>query len=456
LSNPSDMSVVSFPPEFIWGVSSSAFQIEGGRHEDGKGDSVWDRFSDLGRLRVPGDVACDHFHRWEEDLDLLEMLGVGAYRFSVAWARVIPDGDGRVNQAGLDFYRRLVAGLRDRGIAPVVTLYHWDLPQALEDKGGWVSRATAEAFARYARVVAGALGEETGLWITQNEPWVTAMLGYRDGLFAPGASDWRTALTVAHHLLVSHGLAALEIRNVVDDARVGIALDCRPVRATSESEEGQQAARHFDGFRNRWFFDPVFGRGYPDDMMRIYRERGRIEPDLIDANDLRTIATPIDFLGLNYYTTVEVGVGGEEIDAPETEPGPDPQPGYTEMGWRIDAEGLSRYLGELSETYAPTSIIVSENGASFSDGPDEKGVVDDQRRIEYLSAHVRALATARLDGVPVDGYFVWSLMDNIEWLEGFAQRFGLVWIDENTLERTPKRSFEWYRKLVTTGVLSRP
>jgi beta-glucosidase len=279
------------------------------------------------------------------------------------------------------------------------------------------------------------------------------MLGYRDGLFAPGASDWRTALIVAHHLLVSHGLSALEIRTVVDRARVGIALDCRPVRPASDSDEDRRAAKHFDGFRNRWFFDPVFGRGYPDDMMRIYRDRGRIRADMMTADDMRVIATPIDFLGLNYYTTVEVGVGGEEIDSPEAEPSPDPQPGYTEMGWRIDAGGLSRYLGELSNRYAPTSIIVSENGASYSDGPDESGVIDDRRRIDYLDAHVRAVAKARLDGAPVDGYFVWSLMDNVEWLEGFAQRFGLVWIDETTLERLPKRSFEWYRRLVTTGLL---
>jgi beta-glucosidase len=456
LSDPADLAVVSFPPDFIWGVATSAFQIEGGRNEAGKGDSIWDRFSDQGRLRVPGDVACDHFHRWEEDLDLLERLGVPTYRFSVSWPRVIPDGDGRVNQAGLDFYRRLVAGLRDRGIAPVATLYHWDLPQALQDKGGWASRDTIDAFARYSRIVAGALGEETGQWITQNEPWVTAMLGHRDGIFAPGIADWRTALRVGHHLLVGHGLAAQEIRTVLSGASVGIALDCRPVEAVSESDQDRQAARHFDGFRNRWFFDPVFGLGYPDDMMKSYQDRGRIEPDLIAADDMRAIATPIDFLGVNYYTTVSVGVGGEEVDRPEAEPGPEPQPGYTEMGWRVDPDGLARYLRYLSGTYRPLSILVTENGAGYSDGPDETGVIDDRRRIDYLESHVRSMAAARLDGVPVGGYFVWSLMDNVEWLEGFSQRFGLVWVDETTLERIPKRSFDWYRRLVTTGTLSSP
>jgi beta-glucosidase len=447
------VSPASFPADFIWGVATSAYQIEGGRNEEGKADSIWDRFSDQGRLRHPGDVACDHFHRWEEDLDLLATLGVTAYRFSVSWSRVVPDGDDRVNQAGLDFYRRLVAGLRDRGIAPVVTLYHWDLPQALQDKGGWASRATIDAFARYARIVAGALGEEAGQWVTQNEPWVAAMLGHRDGIFPPGIQDWRTAVTVSHHLLVSHGLATQEIRSVVDDAKVGIALDCRPVEPASESEQDQQAARHFDGFRNRWFFDPVFGLDYPDDIMRVYVDRDRVEPGMIAPDDMRIIATPIDFLGVNYYTAVTVGAGDEEIDRSEREPGPEPPPGFTEMGWRVDPDGLARYLRHVSTTYGPSSILVSENGASYSDRPDENGVIDDQRRIDYLASHVGAVATARGDGVPVDGYFVWSLMDNVEWLEGFGQRFGLIWVDETTLERTPKRSFEWYRRLVTTGTL---
>ena len=449
------VSPASFPDDFLWGAATSAYQIEGGRNEEGKADSIWDRFSDQGRLRHPGDVACDHFHRWEEDLDLLETLGVTAYRFSVSWSRVVPDGDGWVNQAGLDFYRRLVAGLRDRGIAPVVTLYHWDLPQALQDKGGWASRGTIDAFARYSRVVAGALGEEAGHWITQNEPWVAAMLGNRDGIFPPGIQDWRTAVTVSHHLLVSHGLAAQEIRTVVDDAKVGIALDCRPVEPASESEQDEEAARHFDGFRNRWFFDPVFGLGYPDDMMRAYVDRDRVEPGMIATDDMRTIATPIDFLGVNYYTTVTIGVGEEEMDRSEMEPGPEPPPGFTEMGWRVDPDGLAGYLRHLSTTYGPSSILVSENGASYSDRPDENGVIDDQRRIDYLAAHVGAVASARGDGVPVDGYFVWSLMDNVEWLEGFGQRFGLIWVDESTLERTPKRSFEWYRRLVTTGTLGK-
>lgn len=443
----------TFPDGFLWGAATSAYQIEGGRNEEGKGDSIWDRFSDQGRLRAPGDVACDHFHRWREDVDLIAGMGANAYRFSVSWPRVVPDGSGWVNQEGLDFYRRLVAALRDHEITPVVTLYHWDLPQELQEKGGWAERSTVDAFARFACLVAGALGEETGYWITQNEPWVAAMLGHRDGVFAPGVSEWPTALTVAHHLLVAHGLATHEIRNVVGEAKVGIALDCRPAQPASDSERDEEAARHFDGFRNRWFFDPVFGRGYPEDMMRVYREKGRIDSDVFHEDDQEMIAAPIDFLGLNYYTTVTVAAGAEERDEPEAEPGPDPAPGFTEMGWRIDPSGLSSYLQHLHATYSPPSIVISENGASFSDGPDEDGVIDDQRRIAYLQGHVRAVAEARQAGVPVDGYFVWSLMDNLEWLEGFAQRFGLIWIDQNTLDRVPKRSYDWYRRLATTGTL---
>jgi beta-glucosidase len=441
------------PDDFVWGVATSAFQIEGGRREGGKGDSIWDRFSDLGRLRDPGDVACDHFHRWEEDLDLLAALGVGGYRFSVSWPRVIPDGDGEVNQEGLDFYRRLLAGMGERGITPYLTLYHWDLPQALQDKGGWASRATIDAYVRYAGVLADALGADVGHWITHNEPWVTAMLGHREGVFAPGLSDWPTAVTVAHHLLVSHGLATEEIRERASGASVGIAIDCRPVTAASESEPDVAAARHFDGFRNRWFFDPVFGWGYPDDMMRAYRDRGRVPPDLVALGDMELISTPIDFLGLNYYTTVTVGAGSEEIDPPEGEIGVAAPPGFTETGWRIDPEGLDGYLRHLWATYTPASILITENGASYSDGPGPNGAVDDRRRIEYLHGHIGAAHSARQSGVPVDGYFVWSLMDNLEWLEGFSQRFGLVWVDPATGRRVPKRSFDWYSQVARTGTL---
>jgi beta-glucosidase len=440
-----------FPDSFVWGAATSAYQIEGGRNEMGKGQSIWDTFSDEGRLSDPGDEACDSFHLWERDLDLLAEMGADAYRFSVAWTRVIPDGDGEVNEAGLDFYRQMVDGMKRRGIAPYLTLYHWDLPQALQDRGGWVERSTVDAFVRYAGIVSRALGRDVKHWITQNEPWVAAMLGYLEGVFAPGVSDWPSAIAAGHHLLLSHGRAVEAIRDEVDSATVGIALDCRPTRPATGKDH--DAARHFDGFRNRWFFDPVFGKGYPDDIMRTYVDRSRFPSDLIASGDMDEIAAPIDFLGLNYYTTVAVHSGADEIEAEDAEPTARPTAGFTEMGWEIDPDGLADYLIHIADTYAPASILVTENGASYSDGPDEKGLIDDRRRIAYLSRHVAAVETAREAGVPVDGYFVWSLLDNIEWVLGFNQRFGLVWVDQETFERLPKRSFDWYRQLIANRQL---
>jgi len=431
---------------FAWGVATSAFQIEGARSEDGKGESIWDRFADAGRLGDLGDLAPDHYHRLEEDLDLLGGLGVDAYRFSTAWTRVVPDGDGEVNGAGIDFYRRLTDGLARRGIQPYLTLYHWDLPQALQEKGGWRSRHTVDAFARYARIMVESLGDRVAGWITQNEPWVSAFIGHRDGVFAPGLTDWETALIAGHNLLLSHGRAAGAIRDVDPEARVGIALDCRPSRP---ADEGSAAAnRYFDGFRNRWFFDPVFGLGYPEDMLAEYTERGHLPAgpdDLIHDGDLDEIATPIDFLGVNYYTTLTISTQNEESDEPEGPVGPGPPSGFTEMGWRNDPLGLRDFLTRVKHEYGPSSILVTENGASYGDAPDLTNRVEDTRRIEYLDQHIDAALTAREEGVPVDGYFVWSLLDNLEWVAGFSQRFGLVWVDQQTGERLPKDSYYWFR-----------
>jgi beta-glucosidase len=431
---------------FAWGIATSAYQIEGARSEDGKSDSIWDRFSDLGRLRDPGDIACDHYHRLEEDLDLLAGLGVNAYRFSVAWTRVIPDGDGAVNPAGIDFYTRLVNGLVERDIEPCLTLYHWDLPQALQEKGGWASRATIDAFARYASITAEALGDDVGSWITHNEPWVSTFLGHLDGIFAPGLTDWSTALTAGHNMLLSHGRATRTIRESLPGARVGITLDCRPSRPVDENSI--EANRHFDGFRNRWFFDPVFGLGYPQDMMDSYRSLGRLDDDLAHEGDMDEIAAPIDFLGVNYYTTLPIGPDQAESDYIEGPIGAPAPAEFTEMGWRIDPGGLRDFLERVAEDYAPSSILITENGASYSDGPGDDGLVHDQRRIDYLDSHIAASLSA---DAPVDGYFVWSFLDNLEWLEGFSQRFGLVWVDKTTCERIPKDSYSWYRDRITRG-----
>lgn len=430
---------------FTWGVATSAFQIEGARHKDGKGESIWDRFADIGRLDH-AESPVDHYHRLEEDLELIAGLGVDAYRFSTAWTRVLPDGDGAVNKAGIDFYRRLVQGLTTRGIEPCLTLFHWDLPQALQDRGGWTAPETVEAFARYARIMAEELGDGVGRWITHNEPWVTAFLGHRDGVFAPAMTGWKTALRVGHNLLLSHGRAARAIREALGSANVGIALDCRP--STAADESAIEANRYFDGFRNRWFFDPVFGKGYPEDLVQIYTARGHLPggiDGLIADGDLDVIAAPVDFLGLNYYTTLTISADAEESKEPEGPVGPDPSDGFSEMGWRIDPEGLADYLVRVHRQYDPKSILVTENGVSYGDAPDENGRVSDRRRIEYLDRHIEATLSARASGAPVDGYFVWSLLDNVEWVSGFSQRFGLVWVDEETGERVPKDSYGWYR-----------
>jgi beta-glucosidase len=436
---------------FAWGVATSAYQIEGAWDEDGKGESIWDRFAHTGRMPASGDLACDHYHRWEEDLDLMAELGVGAYRFSIGWTRVLPDGDGAVNSAGLGFYDRLVDGLLARGITPWVTLYHWDLPQALQERGGWPARSTVDAFVRYADVTTRALGDRVAHWITHNEPWVAAMLGHRDGVFAPGVADWGAALAAGHHLLLSHGRAVPVIRANVPGGKVAIALDCRPSVPASDRPEDVAAHRHFDGFRNRWFFDPVFGKGYPDDMVRTYTDRGRLPGDLVRPGDLEAIAAPIDALGLNYYTSIPIRAGADETEDTGVAPGPNPPEGHTEMGWPITPSALTGFLVRLRDEWAPASIVITENGASYSDGPGADGAIHDDRRIAYLDAHLEAVEAAIEQGVPVDGYFVWSLLDNLEWTSGFAQRFGLVWVDHATGRRIPKDSARWYARVVSGG-----
>ncbi|HEX9854738.1 MAG TPA: GH1 family beta-glucosidase [Acidimicrobiia bacterium] len=441
---------MSVPGNFTWGVSTSAYQIEGGRNEGGKGESIWDRFADEGRIPESGDVACDHYHRWRDDIALMADLGVTGYRFSIAWTRILPAGASEVSNDGLDFYQRLVDALLDNGIEPWPTLYHWDLPAVLQDRGGWPARDTAEAFAGYAAVVGEALGDRVRTWITHNEPWVATFLGHLEGVFAPGIRDWGAALAAGHHILLSHGLATQALRSTVPHASIGIAIDCRPSYPASDSEADRTAQRHFDGFRNRWFFDPVFGLGYPEDIVATYRDRGRFVGELpfVVEGDMETIAQPIDFLGLNYYTSIGISAPDDESEDSGVPPGPNPPPGHTEMGWAITPSALTDYLSHLDTVYSPPAIVITENGASYSDGPDEHGVVDDERRSEYLRLHIAAVESAAGLGVPVTGYFVWSLLDNLEWALGYSQRFGIVWVDHSTLERTPKASFRWYRDLI--------
>lgn len=446
---------MTLPKDFVWGVATSAYQIEGGRHLDGKGDSIWDRFADEGRLGDVGERTCDHYRRHGEDVALMAELGVDAYRFSIAWSRVLPDGDGAVNGAGLDFYDRLVDDLLAVGVTPWPTLYHWDLPVALQDRGGWPERSTVDAFCRYAEVVAERLGDRVTNWMTHNEPWVATFLGHLYGQFAPGITDWRAALAAGHHILLSHGRAVEVLRTAVPDARVGIAIDCRPNRPATDDPADLAAQRHFDGFRNRWFFDPVFGKGYPADMVEAYRERGRIDgstgdsPSFVHPGDFDTIAAPIDFLGLNYYTSLPITAPHDETEDTGVPAGPNPPEGHTEMGWPITPSALTEFLVRLRDDYSPPAIVITENGASYSDGPGADGIVDDIRRIDYLRSHIAAVDVASEAGVPMAGFFVWSLLDNLEWTSGFDQRFGLVWVDHLTGERVPKASAAWYADAIT-------
>jgi beta-glucosidase len=451
------MTNLTFPDNFIWGAATSSYQIEGAWDADGKGESIWDRYTHTpGKIddSSTGDVACDHYHRYADDVALMRDLNLQAYRFSVGWARILPQGRGQVNQKGLDFYSRLVDELLAANITPFVTLYHWDLPQALQDEGGWLVRDTAAAFAEYADVVSRHLGDRVNHWITHNEPWCTSMVSYVFGEHAPGHQNWREALPVSHHVLLSHGWAVPVIRQNCPQAEVGITLNHEWSQPLDDSAPALAAARVYDGFFNRWFLDPLYGRGYPADMVAHYRQRGHLPQGLefVQTNDLNDIAVPTDFLGVNYYSR---RVSHPFTNEQETlSPGqvPDGAP-ITDMGWEIYPEGLYNLLNRLTFDYQVPKIYVTENGASFGDEPDENGRIADQRRLDYLHDHFQAAQRAIEAGVPLAGYFVWSLLDNFEWARGYLQRFGIVWVDYETLERTPKDSALWYKNVIARNGL---
>ncbi|HEY80694.1 MAG TPA: beta-glucosidase [Caldilineae bacterium] len=439
---------ITFPQDFLWGAATSSYQIEGAWNEDGKGESIWDRFTHTpGKIidGSTGDVACDHYHRWEDDLDLMQAMGMQAYRFSIAWPRILPQGRGQVNQAGLDFYDRLVDGLLARGIAPFVTLYHWDLPQALEDAGGWPARATAEAFVAYADAVSARLGDRVTRWITHNEPWVAAFLGYGMGVHAPGVQDFQKAAAAAHHILLSHGWAAPVIRANSADAQVGITLNLYDVAPASPSPQDYRAARELDGFLNRWFLDPIYGRHYPQDVTAWFERVHGVQMNFVAADDVNSIAAPIDFLGVNYYTRHVVRAPDED-NAPRTIHTEDSE--FTEMGWEVAPRSLFRLLNRLHFEYHIPSIYITENGAAFSDIVSEDGRVHDRRRLAYLKAHFKAAHDAIQCGVPLNGYFVWSLMDNFEWAFGYTKRFGIIYVDFDAQQRIIKDSGRWYREVI--------
>jgi beta-glucosidase len=434
----------AFPPDFVWGVATAAYQVEGAVADDGRGESIWDRFcATPGKVRNgnDGSVACDFYHRYPADLELLGELGVDAFRFSIAWPRILPEGSGRVNEAGLDFYDRLVDALLEHGLVPYPTLYHWDMPQALQDGGGWASRETAGAFADYAEHVVGRLGDRVRRWVTHNEPWVIAWLGYGWGVHAPGISDRRQALAAGHHVLLSHALAADLIRSSAPDAEVGIVLDLYRICPASDSPADQAAALHVDGLHNRWFLDPLFRGEYPADLLEHF---GADAPPVEDG-DLEQISAPLDFLGVNNYTRqiVQADPAGGPPLRVYAENAP-----HTAMGWEVYPAGLRHVLVRLRDEYAPRAIYVMENGAAFDDVREHDGSVRDPERQAYLANYIDAVGQAVEEGVPVKGYFVWSLLDNFEWAEGYGKRFGLVYVDYPTLERIPKASFYSYRDLI--------
>ena len=451
------MTDLQFPRGFTWGTATASYQIEGAVSEDGRGESIWDRFTHTPGKIVDGsngDVACDHYHRRREDVALMRDMGLQAYRFSIAWPRILPNGRGQINQRGLDFYSRLVDELLESGITPYPTLYHWDLPQTLQDRGGWPRRDTAEAFVEYADVVSRALGDRINRWITHNEPWCASILGYQMGEHAPGLHDWRAALAAAHHLLLSHGWAVPVLRRNSPGAEVGITLNFTPATPASDREEDVAACRYFDGYFNRWFADPIFRGSYPEDMVAAYAEAGYLDPQpaFVQPGDMAAISVPTDFLGVNYYTRAVISAGAS-TGTPESLPHP-PGAEETEMGWEVYPDGLYQLLVRLHADYAPAKQYVTENGASYSDAPGTDGRVRDMRRIRYLHDHFAAAKRAIDDGVPLAGFFVWTLMDNFEWAKGYTQRFGIVWTDYDTQQRLPKDSATWYREVIADNALN--
>jgi beta-glucosidase len=436
--------------DFVWGAATAAFQIEGATTADGRGESIWDRFASVeGNVAHgdTGDPACEHYYRWRDDLDLMQSLGLGGYRFSIAWPRIQPDGRGPANRRGLDFYRALVEGMLERGIRPLATLYHWDLPQALQDEGGWASRDVVERFTEYAGIVFDALGDVVPAWITHNEPWVTSFLGYAYGSKAPGLRDWPAAIRAAHHALLAHGETVRAFRAGGYDAQIGITLDLTVAIPATESEADRVAAGRLDGHHNRWFLDPVFRGRYPENMVAFYEQRfGPI--DAILPGDLETIAQPIDFLGVNFYRpnwASAVADGGLDVgDAP-------PDVERTAMGWPIAPEYLTDLLVGVRRDYGGLPLLITENGAAFDDRLDGADVVEDDRRVAYLRGHVEAIERARAQGVDVRGYYVWSFLDNFEWEHGYEKRFGIVFVDFPTQRRIPKQSALWYRDLIASS-----
>ena len=449
-SNHTNDLAARFPRNFLWGAATASYQIEGAAHEDGRGLSIWDTFAATpGKVfeGQNGDVADDHYHRMPQDVDLMSQLGLDAYRFSIAWPRIFPEGRGKVNEKGLDFYNRLLDTLLAKGICPFVTLYHWDLPQVLQDAGGWVNRDTAYAFADYAEIVAQRLGDRVAGWITLNEPWCSAYLGYGNGEHAPGIQDRQSAIDAAHHLLLGHGLAVPRLRATsTNGSPVGVTLNFQPIYPEDDKPETLRAASLADAFSNRWFVEPLFLGKYPENYFADMQLR---EPP-IQEEDMKIISTPIDFLGVNNYSRSVVR-GSEQTPLPDQVPTVSPVPGacYTDMPWEIYPQGIKDLLLRLHRDYPIPAFYITENGAAFKDEwQEQEDVVHDPRRVAFLEGYISAAADAIEGGVPLKGYFVWSLMDNFEWALGYSKRFGIIYVHYEDQRRILKESAQWYADLL--------
>jgi beta-glucosidase len=448
----SEKLLLPFPREFIWGTATSAYQIEGAWNEEGRGISIWDTFAhQAGKtyLGDNGDIAADHYHHYLDDVALMAQLGLKAYRFSISWPRILPEGTGKVNQEGLDFYKRLLDALLEKGIEPFPTLFHWDLPQVLQDKGGWPERATAEAFGNYAEVVGKHLGDRVNYWITHNEPMVLAVLGHFTGEHAPGIQDPIAAVSSGLNLLVSHGLAVQALRtHAKKDAKIGITLNLSPVHPATCSEEDTKAATLFDALMNRMFVEPVLLGKFPEEIMCLVASSMN---DIDLTNDLKNISTPIDFLGVNYYSRSVIRSDPDFpfIQASQIQPSGNE---YSQM-WEIYPAGIYELLNRIWKDYGKNGnstlrLIVTENGICVPDGVDYDGRVRDIRRVQYLRSHIAQVQRAVAEGIPIDGYFVWSFLDNFEWSYGYQMRFGLVYVDFATRKRIVKDSGYWFAKVV--------
>ncbi len=446
-------SIESFPPDFMWGVAAAAYQIEGGAAEDGRGPSIWDTFSHTpGRTHNGdnGDIAVDHYHRYLEDVALMADLGVNAYRFSISWSRLIPDGSGEVNPRGVDFYRRLCTALRDAGITPVATLYHWDLPQALQDRGGWLDERSAAWFSHYARTAKHHLGDLIQVWTTLNEPWCAAFLGHSAGEHAPGFTDPGSGFVAAHNLMMAHhaAIGALRTTNVHPGDQLGTVLNLIPAWPATEDPADVEAAAMVDAVHNRLFADATLLGTYPDPILAAHRRFG--VDRVIDPTALAEQRQDIDLLGVNYYNINRVR-HEPGAPAPAAWPTADgavivrPPGDLTEMDWGVEPHGLTWMLERVLRDYPTIPILICENGAAYRDEPDANGFVDDPERTAFISGHIDAVADARAAGVDVRGYFVWSLLDNFEWARGYEKRFGIIRVDYETMERTVKASGHWYR-----------